>query len=232
MPELIVSLDISERKNAEAIIEKLSSSVIFYKIGAIPFTAFGPEIIRQLVFSGKKVFLDLKFFDIPNTIENTVQCACSMGVELLTVHILGGRNMLKAAVRARNRTNPGTRIIGVTILTSFSDDDIKEIGFSDDINKQVLNLAEIGYDCGIDGIVCSVQELGFLRKRFGPPFLMVCPGIRAKLSDDDQKRTATVSQAVKAGADYIVVGRPVIESENPLLVVEQFKKEIIENEAR
>lgn len=232
MPELIVSLDTSERENADAIIEKLGSSVRFYKIGVIPFTAFGPRIIKKLVLSRKKVFLDLKFFDIPNTVENAVECACSMEVELLTVHILGGRNMLKAAVRARNRSNTKTKIIGVTILTSFSNEDIKEIGFSMDINRQILKLTEIGYDCGIDGIVCSVQELSFLRERFRHPFLMVCPGIRPRASDDDQKRTATVCEAVKAGADYLVVGRPVIESQNPLLVVEQFNRKIKENEPK
>jgi len=230
MAELIVGLDISEKQNAKALVEQLGSAVDFYKIGSIPFTAFGPEIINKLSTSGKKVFLDLKFFDIPNTVEKSVECACGMAVACLTVHILGGSAMLKAAVRAKNRVNAGTKIIGVTMLTSFSNQDIQEIGFSMDINKQILKLAEVGYDNGLDGIVCSVWELGLLRKKFRQPFLMVCPGIRMQILSDDQKRAATVSQAIKAGADWIVVGRPVIESKNPLVVVEQIKREIKEHE--
>ncbi|HOC01953.1 MAG TPA: orotidine-5'-phosphate decarboxylase [Candidatus Ratteibacteria bacterium] len=232
MPELIVSLDIAERKEAEAVVEKLGSSVMFYKVGIIPFTAFGPKIIRWLTLLGKRVFLDLKFFDIPNTVENAVKSACDMGVELLTVHILGGSNMLKTAIKARNTGNTDTKIIGVTILTSFSDNDIKEIGLYMDINNHILKLTELGYKCGIDGIVCSVHELNLLREKFRHPFLMVCPGIRIKASGDDQKRTATVSQAVSAGADYLVVGRPIIKSEDPLLVVEQIKMEMKKNEKK
>ncbi|HOK79649.1 MAG TPA: orotidine-5'-phosphate decarboxylase [bacterium] len=230
MAELIVGLDVKEKSILERIVDNLGDSVIYYKIGAIPFTAFGPGVIGWLKHSGKKVFFDLKFFDIPNTVELAVECACGMGVDLLTVHILGGKNMLESAIKARNKVNLETKIVGVTVLTSFTETDLIAVGINETIEKQILHLAEIGYRCGLDGIVCSPQDLNLLRKKFPDSFLMVCPGIRPESSHDDQKRIATPSEAVKSGADYLVIGRPIIQSPNPVEVVKRIKKEIKENE--
>jgi len=230
MSELIVSLDISEWKQLNDIVEKLGENVNYYKIGAIPFTAFGIDVVRMLQQRGKKIFLDLKFFDIPNTVGKAVEIACDMGISLLTVHISGGKRMLGSAVNARNKKGCETKIIGVTVLTSFSQDDLAETGINEDINSQITRLADIGYQSGIDGIVCSVPDLKFLRNKFPEKFLMICPGIRPFDTKDDQKRVATVSLAVKSGADFIVVGRPIIESKNPVAVVEQIRREMKENE--
>jgi len=230
MAELIVSLDIREKSVLENLVKKIGDAVAYYKIGAIPFTAFGPDVIHWLKRSGKKVFFDLKFFDIPNTVELAVECACSMGIDLLTVHIHGGRKMLESTKRARDNTNPETKIIGVTVLTSFTGEDLINVGIRETMEHQLLHLADTGYQCGLDGIVCSPQDLKLLRKKFPDNFLMVCPGIRPASSNDDQKRIATATEAVKSGADYLVVGRPIIQSPDPLAVVEQIRKEIKENE--
>lgn len=231
MSELIVSLDIDKREKAEKLVETLGSSVEIYKVGAIPIMAFGMDIVRYLEKQKKKIFLDLKFFDIPNTVEHAVYHACCMMKPLLlTVHISGSIEMLKAAISGRDRSSSKTKIIGVTVLTSLCQKDLELTGITSSIDSHVLRLAQIAYETKIDGIVCSVRELEFLRKRFPENFLMVCPGIRPSVSQDDQKRVATVAQAVKAGADYLVVGRPVIESKNPKEVVEMMKKQIKENE--
>ncbi|MCX7704953.1 MAG: orotidine-5'-phosphate decarboxylase [bacterium] len=233
MAELIVSLDINNRKDIEKLIEMLGSSVEHYKIGPVPLLTFGTEIMEFLSNKKKKIFLDLKFFDIPNTVENAVYSACKLNPHLLTVHTLGGKNMLKAAISGRNRAGGDTKIIGVTLLTSFSQEDLENIGIKGNIDECILQLAEISFECGLDGIVCSARELEFLRKKFPSDFLMVCPGIRPGGNRfDDQKRSATVSQAVRNGADYLVIGRPIIESENPVAVVSQIKTEIKENEPK
>ncbi|MGB9642507.1 MAG: orotidine-5'-phosphate decarboxylase [Candidatus Ratteibacteria bacterium] len=230
MAELIVGLDVKEKSILERIVNDLGDSVIYYKIGPIPFTSFGPDVVHWLKRLEKKVFFDLKFFDIPNTVELAVECACDIGIDLLTVHILGGENMLESAIRARNKINPETKIVGVTVLTSFTENDLIAAGINETMENQILHLAETGYRCGLDGIVCSPQDLKLLRKKFPDRFVMVCPGIRPKSSHDDQKRIGTASQAVKSGADYLVVGRPIIQSPDPLEVVRQIKKEIRENE--
>ncbi|MCM8758986.1 MAG: orotidine-5'-phosphate decarboxylase [Candidatus Omnitrophica bacterium] len=231
MAELIVSLDTDDRKSAENLIEKLGTLVEYYKIGPIPLLAFGTQFIEYLSKTGKKVFLDLKFFDIPNTVEMAVYNSCKLNISMLTVHILGGKKMLKAAISGRNKSDSNTKIIGVTILTSFSQEEIEEAGMQGEIDSNILRLADIAFETGLDGIVCSAKELRLLRKKFPQSFLMVCPGIRPDgTSCDDQKRTSTVGQAIKDGADFLVVGRPIIESNNPGEVVRQIKKEIMENE--
>lgn len=233
MAELIVSLDIDKKEKAEKLVETLGSYVEHYKVGAVPFMAFGMDIVRYLEKHRKKLFFDLKFFDIPNTVEHAVyHVCCLMKPELLTVHISGSIEMLKAAISGRDKSGSKTKIIGVTVLTSLCQKDLELTGINSSVDSQVLRLAQMAYDTGIDGIVCSVRELEFLRRRFPENFLMVCPGIRLGNSDDDQKRIATVAQAVKAGADYLVVGRPVIESKNPKEVVEIIKKQIKENEKK
>lgn len=230
MAELIVSLDTDIREKTEELIEILGSSIDYYKVGPVPLLAFGTQFIEFLSKKGKRIFLDLKFFDIPNTVEKAVYNACKLKPDLLTVHTLGGTEMLKAAISGRNKSGNNTKIIGVTILTSFSQEEIEGLGMKGSIDSHILRLAEMAFETGLDGIVCSARELDLLIKKFPHGFLKVCPGIRPGSSFDDQKRIATVSQAVKDGADYLVVGRPIIESNNPLEVVNQIKKEILENE--
>ncbi|MCM8822361.1 MAG: orotidine-5'-phosphate decarboxylase [Candidatus Omnitrophica bacterium] len=232
MTELIVSLDVDEKESAEKLVEMLGESVDYYKIGAVLLMASGMDIVKSLEKQGKKIFFDLKFFDIPNTVEHAVYHACRMRPFFLTVHVSGGPAMLKAAIAGRNKSGVQTRIIGVTILTSFNQQDIELLGFKRNIESYIERLATLAFESGIDGIVCSARDLEFLRKKFPENFLMVCPGIRPGISLDDQKRVASVRQAARAGADYIVVGRPILESKNPLAIVQQIKEEIKENETQ
>jgi len=230
MAELIVSLDVVERKKLEEVVARVGDMVDFFKVGMVPFLQFGTPLIKYLHDRGKKVFLDLKFHDIPNTVEMATQIACSMNVAMLNVHLLGGEEMLERAVRARDSTGASTLLVGVTLLTSLSRQDILGIGFTRDIQDQIALLAELAYSHRLNGVVCSIRDLSFLRQKFSRPFLMICPGIRPKTTRDDQKRTGTAGEAVLLGADFIVVGRPVIESSEPEMVVAQLLGEMEEAE--
>ena len=221
MAQLIVSLDIDDREKIIYLLDQLDDIVEFYKIGSVPFVSCGPRIIEIIKRRGKKVFFDLKFFDIPNTVRKTSRKIVEMGVDFFTIHLLSGKEVIKAAVEEKSQA----KVIGVTLLTSMEKEDIKEVSMGENIKETILHLTELGVGYGIDGIVCSAKDLSFLREKF-PSLIMVCPGIRLEKSQDDQKRTATPFYAVKSGADFIVVGRPIYESENPRAVVKKILKEI------
>ncbi|MCD6407814.1 orotidine-5'-phosphate decarboxylase [bacterium] len=223
MSKVIVSLDLESKEKIDRIVEMLDF-IEYFKVGPIPYLVYGNELIEKLKKRGKKIFLDLKFFDIPNTVKKSVKCACLKGVDMLTLHIMGGEEMVKSAIEGKNEVGAETKILGITVLTSLKEKDIDFATSS--IREMVFKLAERGYNWGIDGIVCSGEELPFLRKKFPSPFLMVVPGIRMEERKDDQKRVITPSMAVKKGADFIVVGRPVYESENPVKSVERIIKEV------
>ena len=215
--KLIVALDCDTFDQAKKLIDTLCPKVKIFKVGAQLFTACGPKIVEYINKKKAEVFLDLKFHDIPNTVANAVRSATHLNVKMLTLHISGGPDMLKAAVRSA--TEEANRfkmqrplLIGVTILTSqeASPDDI-------------FRLANMGLNCGIDGVVCSAKETAFLRANIKKDFLIVTPGIRSnKAAADDQKRTATAKEASSAGSDFLVVGRPIVEAKDPLLAVEEF----------
>jgi orotidine-5'-phosphate decarboxylase len=216
-PKLILALDVDDLKKAKYFINRLYPTIKIFKVGAHLFTACGPEVVRFIQKKGADAFLDLKYFDIPNTVAGAVRQAVRMRVKMLTLHILGDEEMIKAALaaakdEARKLKVKRPLLIGVTVLTS------KEARFSD-----VLTLARIGLECGLDGVVCSVREAELLRKKFKRKFVIVTPGIRQdNTAKFDQKRTATVSEAVKAGSDYLVVGRPILQAENPLKAAKEF----------
>ena len=195
----------------------MPESVGWYKVGLELFTADGPAALALLKARQKNIFLDLKLHDIPNTVARAVRAAAAHDVAMLTVHALGGEAMLKAAVEAAKTTGEkAPKIIAVTILTSHSQDDLAAIGVQRKISDQVLALAELALKCGVDGLVASVNEARLLRKNFGHDFILVVPGIRpAGAENKDQKRVATPAMAVKAGADYLVVGRPIIDAPDP-----------------
>jgi len=213
-PKLILALDVDDIKRAKHFIDKLYPEIKIFKVGAHLFTACGPQVIELIRKKGAEAFLDLKYFDIPNTVAGAVRQA--VRVKMLTMHILGDEEMIKAALfaakdEARKLKVKRPLLIGVTVLTS------KEANFSD-----VLTLARIGIDSGLDGVVCSVREAGLLRKKFKKRFVIVTPGIRQGSSAKfDQKRTATVKEAIKAGSDYLVVGRHILQAQNPLLVAKE-----------
>lgn len=214
--KIILALDVDSFSRARHFVNKLYPEIKIFKVGYPLFTVCGPKIIEFIHKKGAEVFLDLKFFDIPNTVAQAVRAAVRLKAKMLTLHILGDEEMLKAAVEAAKDESRQLKLkrpwlIGVTVLTS------KETNFSD-----VLTLAKIGLDCRLDGVVCSVREAKTLRQAIKKKFIIVTPGIRAnKAVSNDQKRTATVEEAIKAGSDFLVIGRPVLEAEDPLRALKE-----------
>jgi len=214
--QLILALDVDSFSKARYFVEKLYPQVKIFKVGLGLFTACGPRIIEFIHKKGADVFLDLKFFDIPNSVACAVRSAVGLKVKMLSLHILGGEEMLKAAVESVKKESRRLKIkppllVGITILTSK---ETKE--------DEVLKLARLGINSGLDGIVCSVKEIALLRRYIKKKFFVVTPGIRLnKISHDDQKRIATPGEAMKAKADFMVIGRPILEAEDPLKVVQE-----------
>jgi orotidine-5'-phosphate decarboxylase len=213
---LIVALDAPDAEQTGALVQQLGESVAFYKVGKELFTAVGPSIVRELVAGGKKVFLDLKFHDIPNTVAGAVRSAASLGVSLLTVHAAGGSKMLLAAAEAAAQSESKPTVLAVTVLTSLAEPDLEEIGVTGGVQAQVLRLATLAIHAGCGGIVASAQEATQLRHSLGAAFTLVTPGIRpAGSAVADQARVVTPEAAIRAGADYLVVGRPITAAANP-----------------
>ncbi len=213
---LIVALDTPNVEKTRVLVQKLGDSVGFYKVGKELFTAVGPSIVAELVASGKKVFLDLKFHDIPNTVAGAVRSAASLGVSLLTVHASGGSKMLRAAAEAAAQSETRPTVLAVTVLTSLAAADLEEIGVAGGVEAQVLRLATLALDAGCGGIVASAQEASSLRRALGTTFTLVTPGIRPAGSvAADQARVVTPEAAIRAGADYLVVGRPISAADDP-----------------
>lgn len=213
-PRIIVALDRSSKDDILSLADRLSGIVGMMKVGLQAFTANGPSIVSELRDRQIDVFLDLKFHDIPNTVLHAVQEAVELGVSLLTVHTSGGGAMLRAAVEGARGSS--TRILGVTVLTSHDETSLSEIGIGSDVPETVLKLATLGSRNGIDGVVASPREVRFLRDHLGENLIIVTPGIRAVgEASGDQKRTMSAAEALKAGADYLVIGRPITEASDP-----------------
>ena len=229
--KLIVALDVPTFREAESLVDILSSEVDIFKVGIGPFTAYGSQILEKLQKEKKKIFLDLKFHDIPNTVKNASRAAAEKGVFMMNFHCLGGRKMLEAAVEgAKEGTKSGGAkpiLIGVTILTSMSDKDINSIGVEGTAKENVLKLAKEAKEAGLDGVVSSAQETSLIKKELGKDFVVVTPGIRpAWAAKGDQERIVTPKDALENGSDYIVVGRPIIQAENPLEAAIKIKEEM------
>jgi orotidine-5'-phosphate decarboxylase len=222
--KIIVALDLPTRKEAVALVEKLGDQISFFKIGLQLYTAEGPEIVRAVLFTGSKVWLDLKLHDIPNTVARAVESASRLGVQMLTVHLSGGSEMIRAATTAR-ATN--LLLLGVTVLTSSTEETLREIGIPDKVDDQVLRLAKLGVKAGIDGVVASPHEIKTLRREFGDKIKIAVQGIRPTWAEPgDQKRFMTPRQALEAGADYIGIGRPIAAHRNPREAVAKILEEL------
>ncbi len=224
---LIVALDVPSAAQARQLVQTLGDAVTTYKIGKQLFTAEGPGIVRDLVSSGRKVFLDLKFHDIPNTVAGAVSSAAELGVSMLTVHASGGSKMLRAAVDAAAQSLAKPMVLAVTVLTSLSDSDLQEIGVSGTVLEQVLRLGALARSAGCGGLVASAHEARELRRELGEGFEIVTPGVRpAGAAVGDQVRVLTPGEAIRAGATRIVVGRPIVEAENPAKVAAEVLHEM------
>jgi orotidine-5'-phosphate decarboxylase len=224
--QIIVALDVETADEARAIISELAGAVGAFKIGLQLFTAAGPSFVREIVSSGIKVFLDVKFHDIPNTVSKAAIEVARLGVWMFNIHALGGREMMSSTVSeaARFCDREGIErplIIGVTVLTSSNQETLGEIGIGEEIDSQVLNLAKLTAECGLDGVVASPHEARMIRERIDDPkFLIVTPGIRPGFAtNDDQKRVMTPGEAVFAGADHLVIGRPITQAADRLEAV-------------
>ena len=218
---IIVALDI-ESERALELAKKLNPQECKVKVGSQLFTADGPIIIEKLNELGFDIFLDLKFHDIPNTVKKAVEVAIKMGVWMLNVHSLGGKEMLRAAYEVVEKVSIKPLLVGVTVLTSLNDKALKEVGLGLNTEDQVLLLAELCQAEGLNGVVCSANELSVLRKHLEEDFLLVTPGIRSsELERDDQKRISTASEAIRNGADYIVIGREISNEIDPSKKIRQ-----------
>ena len=224
---LIVALDLSSAAEAGKMVHTLGPAISTYKIGNQLFTAEGPGIVRELVASGKKVFLDLKFHDIPNTVAGGVRSAAAMGVAMLTVHAAGGSAMLRAAMEAARQVPKPPMILAVTVLTSLSDADLHETGVAGRTRDHALVLATLAQNCGCDGVIASPHEARVIRQDLGADFVIVTPGIRPTgTGKGDQTRVNTPAEAIAAGADYLVLGRPITEAAEPQLAAKEIIQEI------
>ena len=214
-PALIVALDVPTIDEMEKTLCRLPDRIEWYKVGLELFCSEGPDVLTPLKKRNKKIFLDLKLHDIPRTVANAVKTAASHGVNLMTVHAIGGRAMLEAAAEAARECKNPPKLVAVTTLTSLNQDDFTDLGINRTVSAQALALGELAISSGIDGMVTSAHEAGVLRKQF-PLALLVTPGIRLPDGEvGDQKRVATPAYAIQQGATHLVVGRPILQVDDP-----------------
>ena len=232
-PEVIVALDVEKGDQARQLVEGLVSAVDFFKVGSRLFTAEGPSMVKGLLTAGARIFLDLKFHDIPATVAGSVRAATGLGVQMMTLHTWGGVDMMRAAAdeAAGAAASAGVErplLVGVTVLTSLSRGDLEGLIPRDaEISDIALQLAVNAKEAGLDGVVASVHETPIIKQRFGPDFIVVTPGIRPSGAEvGDQKRVATPRVAAEAGSDYLVVGRPIIQALSPLEAAAAIKNEL------
>jgi orotidine-5'-phosphate decarboxylase len=224
---LIVALDVSSAAAAHKIVAAVGDSARIYKVGMQLYTAEGPPIVRGLIAGGREVFLDLKYHDIPNTVRAAVTEAAKLGVRMLTVHASGGTRMLHAAVEAARNTNPATMVLAVTVLTSLDSRDLENGGVRGTVVDQVVRLATLAITAGCHGVVASAQEASALRTELGDDFVILTPGVRPiGVGHGDQVRVVTPAEAIAAGANYIVVGRPITEAAEPAAEAREILAEI------
>jgi orotidine-5'-phosphate decarboxylase len=226
-PRIIVALDYPSAEQARAFVDRVSPESCRLKVGKELFVAAGPAFVEELTARGFAVFLDLKFHDIPNTVAQACKAAAQLGVWMMNVHASGGPRMLQAARAALGDAETRPRLIAVTVLTSMGEQELRAVGIEASARQQVLRLASLAHASGMDGVVCSAQEAPLLRSSIGPQFLLVTPGIRPAGSETgDQTRILTPGQAIRAGSDYLVIGRPITQAADPLAAMDAITQEI------
>lgn len=226
---LIVALDVDTLEQALELIDLLAGEVEIFKVGISPFTSFGHAILEKLESKGKKCFLDLKVHDIPNTARNAARSAAKLGICMMNFHCLGGKAMLEAAAQGAKEVagENAPILLGVTLLTSMDKAQMKDIGLDGDVETNVLKLARLAKQAGLGGVVASAKEAKAIKLDSGKDFIVVTPGVRPQWAvEDDQKRVLTPKEAIQEGADYIVVGRPIIQADDPLLAAKKIIEEM------
>ncbi len=226
---VIVALDFPDRTKAEALVDRLDPSLCRLKVGKEMFTRYGPPLVEELRKRGFEIFLDLKFHDIPNTVAAACDAAADLEVWMMNLHASGGRRMMENARERLEKRSQRPLLVAVTILTSLTADEIAEVGYRGGPAENVLRLAKLTKASGLDGVVCSPLEAVELRREIGPEFLLVTPGVRPKAStQDDQRRVMTPGEAIKSGSSYLVVGRPITASDDPIDALKMINAEIAE----
>lgn len=230
---ILIALDVASLEQAKAMVQAVGERAVGYKVGSELFTRSGPAAVEFLEEQGKEVFLDLKFHDIPNTVARAVSAAAELGVSMLNVHASGGAEMMHAAARAAQACASRPRVLAVTVLTSINQAILsEEVGCERAVEAHVLHLARLALAAGLDGVVSSPKEIAIIRESLGSDFLIVTPGIRpAWAAKADQKRVMTPAEAIRAGADYIVIGRPITASPNPRYAFERIIAEISQSDS-
>ena len=225
--KLILALDLPDRESALKILDGLRGKLEWVKVGLQMYLKYGANFVREVSGMGFKIFLDLKLFDIPNTVASAVESVSALPVSMLTIHASGGREMMRRAVESAAERNPELLILGVTVITSFDADSLAETGVELEPEWQVEKLAKLAVDSGLKGLVCSPLEIESLRSILPEDTVLVTPGIRPSGSSaDEQKRIMTPADAARAGSDFIVVGRPILKAENPAFAVSKILEEI------
>lgn len=225
---VIVALDFASAEKTLDFVQQLEPSLCQLKIGKELFTATGRYLVEQLVLQGYRIFLDLKYHDIPNTVASACKVAADMGVWMVDMHASGGRRMMEAAAEAVSNYSQSPLLIAVTVLTSMTQSELAETGINLPIDEAVVRLAELSRQAGMNGVVCSAQEATLLRQQLGQEFLLVTPGIRLSTDiKDDQRRIMTPKAALAAGSSYLVMGRPITQSEHPSALLQQINQGLI-----
>ena len=226
-PKVLVALDFAREQQALQLADQLDPALCRLKIGKEMFTRFGPAFIEKIHKKNFEVFLDLKFHDIPNTVARACESASDLGVWMINLHALGGRRMMETAAEALAKRQSSPYLIAVTVLTSMSAQDLSELGIQQSPAELAVHLARMAKDSGLDGVVCSAQEAPLMRKTLGEQFILVTPGIRPKGSDvNDQQRIMTPTDAIRNGSSYLVIGRPITQSEDPVGILRTINSEL------
>ena len=225
-PKVVVACDFNQLSDLHNFVDKVSPELCKLKIGKEMFTYFGPQAVKPLVDKGFDVFLDLKFHDIPNTVSRAIKASCNLGVWMVNVHASGGKQMLLAAREAVDSSSNKPILIAVTILTSYDNSSYQELGFKNNLLDQIAYLTTLSENSGMDGIVCSANDIRSIKPLVKEKFQFVTPGIRLANSDDDQKRVTTPEDAIIQGSNYLVIGRPITSSEEPAALIEKINQKI------
>ena len=225
--QTIIALDVNSLEEIKSLISIIDKDLFRLKVGKQLFTSQGPSAIDELRSLGFDIFLDLKLHDIPNTVSKSLANICNMGVWMSNIHLLGGREMIEEASSTVKKINSEMILVGVTILTSLNENNLIELGFKSSSEEISLNLAQLGKENGIDGVVCSIEDTSAIKASLGSNFLSVTPGVRMLQENDDQKRSGSIYDAIKFGSDYVVVGREITQAKDPEGVLKKIEALIV-----
>ena len=225
--QAIIALDVDSLKEAERLINEIDKDLFRIKVGKQLFSSKGPHAVEELIALGFDVFLDLKLHDIPNTVSKALENICNLGVWMTNIHLLGGKEMIEEATSIVKKVNKNMVLVGVTILTSLDNNNLSELGFDSGSEELALKLAKLGKENGIDGVVCSIEDISGIKASLGNDFLTVTPGVRMVQESNDQKRSGSIYEAIQFGTDYVVLGREVTKSENPKEVLKKIESLIV-----